>query len=288
MLVKDPVNKEVSYKYQLVKLAWLQYKTMPEDLDAEVLAKLEKQAMLAQQITAVVLATPEASNEQVKNLEVQERYDGIAAHFDDTESFLACIKGQGFTEETLWNVLYQNVVCERTVEAQSQGYPKVTEQEALTYYENNLQRFSQPERRKASHILITINDEYEENQRHKALAKVEKLANRLKDHINDFANLALQHSECPTSLNQGLIGDVSRGQLYPELDNVLFNMQTGQVSSVVETELGFHLLVCHEISPAGEMDKEVALEQITIQLNEHRQKKLEKKWISSLFEKENS
>jgi len=226
MLVKEPVNKEVRYKFQLVKLAWLQYKSMPEDLDADTLAKLEKQAMLAQQITEAVLATPEA---------------------------------------------------------QSQDYPRVTEQEALTYYENNSERFSRPERRKVSHILITVNDEYEENQREKALAKVEKLANRLKDHIKDFANLALQHSECPTALNNGLIGDVSRGQLYPELDLVLFNMQVNQISSVIETELGFHLIVCHEILAAGEIEKQDALQQITTQLNEHRQKKLEKKWISNLF-----
>jgi len=283
MLVKEPVNKEVRYKFQLVKLAWLQYKSMPEDLDADTLAKLEKQAMLAQQITEAVLATPEAHAEEVKKSVVQDRYDNIAAHFDDKESFIACIQGQGFTEKTLWEVLYQNVVCEHTLATQSQDYPRVTEQEALTYYENNSERFSRPERRKVSHILITVNDEYEENQREKALAKVEKLANRLKDHIKDFANLALQHSECPTALNNGLIGDVSRGQLYPELDLVLFNMQVNQISSVIETELGFHLIVCHEILAAGEIEKQDALQQITTQLNEHRQKKLEKKWISNLF-----
>jgi len=56
-----------------------------------------------------------------------------------------------------------------------------------------------------------------------------------------------------------------------------------QVSSVIETELGFHLIVCHEIIAADEIAKEDALQQIATQLNEHRQKKLEKKWISNLF-----
>jgi len=286
MLAKAPINSEVKLKYQQVKLAWQLYKKTPEELDAETFAKLEKQAMLAQQITEMVIATPEAANEQVKELEIQERYDEIVGHFDNVESFLVTLKGQGLTEESLRVELYHMLLCEQTLATQSQDYPKVTEQEALSYYENNLDRFLQPERRKASHILVTINDEYEENERPKAQAKIEKLASRLKDHINDFANLALQHSECPTSLNNGLIGDVSRGQLYPELDLVLFNMQVNEISSVIETELGFHLIVCHEILPAGEIEKQDALQQITTQLNEHRQKKLEKKWISNLFAKE--
>ena len=93
----------------------------------------------------------------------------------------------------------------------------------------------------------------------------------------------MHHSECPTSLNKGLIGDVCRGQLYPELDSALFNMEADCISSIIETEIGFHLLFCHNIFSAGEMKKEVALKEIQVQLNQHRQKKYEKKWLKSLL-----
>lgn len=283
MLIKAPTKIVVNLQYQLIKLAWNHYKSAPEALEPDVLATLEQQALVAQKIMTEVLASQEAQNEQVKDQEVQFLFEQLQQQFDDIASFDLSLKEQGLTEQALQEAIYQDLVCEKTMATQSQDYPRVSEEEALTYYQNNKERFLQPERRKASHILITINDEYAENERDKALAKIEKLGNRLKHHIKDFANLALQHSECPTSLNKGLIGEVSRGQLYPELDNVLFNMKPGRISSVVETEIGFHLVLCHEISPAGEIAEVDALKEITTQLNQHRQKKCEKRWISSLL-----
>ena len=283
MLVKEATNILVNLQYQIIKLAWSQYQSSPESLTPDVLSKLEKQAIVAQKIMTEVLGCEEAKNERVKDQEVQFFVDELQQQFDSIESFELSLKEQGLTKETLQQAIYQDLICEKTLATQSQGYPKVSEGEALVYFQNNKALFLQPERRKVSHILITINDEYSDNERQNALAKITKLGARLKHHIADFPNLALQHSECPTSLNKGFIGDVSAGQLYPELDSVLFNMEVGQISSIIETEIGFHLLLCHEISVAGEMQKQNALKEITTQLNLHRQKKYEKKWLASLL-----
>ncbi len=270
----------VNLQYQLIKLAWTHYQSSPEALNPDILSELQKQAKVAQKIMTVVLESEAAAKEQVKEQEVQFLYQELKNQFDSIESFEFSLTEQALTEDSLKKAIYHDLVCEKTLKTQSQHYKKVTEQEALDYYQKNKDRFRQPERRKVSHILITINDEYVENEREKALAKIEKLRNSLKHHIHEFANLALQHSECPTSLNKGFIGNVSRGQLYPELDNVLFNMQPGRISSIVESEIGFHLLLCHEVSEAGEVEEQIALKEITEQLNQFRQKKAEKKWIS--------
>jgi len=60
-------------------------------------------------------------------------------------------------------------------------------------------------------------------------------------------------------------------------------MKTNCISSIVETEIGFHLLLCHDIFSAGEMKKADALKEIRIQLNQHRQKRYEKRWLKSLL-----
>jgi len=283
MLVETPTKIVVNLQYQLIKLAWNHYKSAPETLDPEVLAQLEQQALVAQAIMTEVLASEEAKQEQVKNQEILFLFEQLQQQFDDLASFELSLAEQGLTEQTLQQAIYQDLLCEKTMATQSQSYLPASQQEALAYYESHQARFLQPERRKASHILITINDQYTENKRENALAKMEKLSKRLKHHIKDFANLALQHSECPTSLNQGLIGDVTRGQLYPELDEVLFHLQPGHISAVVETEIGFHLLLCQQIIPAGEINKQEAIKEITSQLNLHRQKKAEKKWVSHLL-----
>ncbi|GLS92533.1 hypothetical protein GCM10007916_36050 [Psychromonas marina] len=283
MLVEKTPKCEVNLKYQLIKLAWSLYQSTSEALDSLTLIKVEQQAKVAQKIMVLVLASEEAKTERVKDQEVHFLFEQLQQQFDSRESFQLSLQQQGLTEFQLQQAIYQDLLCEKTLATQSQGYPKVSEAEALAYYQDNKQRFSQPERRKVSHILITINDQYAENKRQKALAKIEKLGNHLQQHIAEFANIALQHSECPTSLHKGFIGEVSRGQLYPELDNVLFTMQANCISSVIETEIGFHLLLCHEVTAAGEMQQAQALKEITRQLNSFRQKKQEKKWLSSLL-----
>jgi len=283
MRIEKAPKCEVNLQYQVIKLAWSLCQSSPEKLEPLALIKVEQQAKVAQKIMALVLTSEAAHAEQVKDQEVQFIFEQLQQQFDNRESFELSLQQQGLTEAQLQLAIYQDLLCEKTLAKQSEGYPRVSEAEALTYYQNNKQRFSQPERRKVSHILITINDEYAESRRHKALAKIKKLHKSLQKQITEFANLALQHSECPTSLNQGLIGEVSRGQLYPELDKVLFTMAKDCISSVIESELGFHLLLCHEISAAGEMEQAQALKEISAQLNVHRQKKHEKKWLSSLL-----
>jgi nitrogen fixation protein NifM len=274
-----PVNQQ----YQLIKLAWNNYQSAPEELDSEALVKIEQQAKLAQQIMTAVLASDEAQQEKVKEQEVEFVFEQLKEQFDSEESFDLSLEQQELSTLTLKQAIYQDLLCEKTIDAQSQNYPAATEQEALEYYQKNKARFEHPERRKVSHILITINDEYPENRRAQAQHRINGLKKQLSKNIDKFGDLALKYSECPTSLNKGLVGNVSRGQLYPELDKVLFHMQPQTVSSVVESEVGLHLLLCHEIFPAGETPQADALKEICKQLNQHRKKKCEKKWLSSLL-----
>ena len=284
MTAKYQADAPVNKKYQLIKLAWNNYQSAPENLELESLNILQKQVEVVQRLMTAVLSSPEAKNEWVKEQEVVFVFEQLQQQFDSIESFALSLKQQELSEQQLQEAIYQDLLCEKTIAANGQDYTAATEQEALEYYQKNKERFLQPERRKVSHILITINDEYAENTRTQALKKIEKLSKRLKHHITEFSNLALQHSECPTALNNGLIGVVTRGQLYPELDALLFNMQANRVSSVVESDNGFHLLLCHKILPAGEISQADAIKDIRKQLDQHRQKKCEKKWLSSLLE----
>ncbi|MDD5462304.1 MAG: peptidylprolyl isomerase [Methylococcales bacterium] len=59
--------------------------------------------------------------------------------------------------------------------------------------------------------------------------------------------LALKHSECPTALQGGVSGIVPRGKLCPELDAALFSIKAGEISEIVESEIGFHLVLCQQI-----------------------------------------
>ena len=64
-------------------------------------------------------------------------------------------------------------------------------------------------------ILITVNDAFVENQREAALARICDLAEKLVGRPNRFPSLARKYSECPSAMDDGRLGNLGRGQLYP-------------------------------------------------------------------------
>ncbi len=283
MLANYPIDPAVCRQYQLIKLAWNEYQCPPESLDQAILAKFEPQLDMAQKLMTAVLGSAESEQQKVTAQEVDFAIEHLQSQFEDPDDFNLCLEKQGMSQKLLHQVIYRDLLCEKTIEAQSQNVPEVKTEEALAYYQKNKARFSHPERRKVSHILITINNDYPENTRKAASARINKLRDKLMANIDDFSQLAMSNSECPSALQEGMIGTVTRGQLYPELDDVLFNMAAQTISSVVESEIGLHLLLCHEIYPAGETEQAEAVKEIRRQLNEHRKKKQQKKWISNLL-----
>ena len=111
----------------------------------------------------------------------------------------------------------------------------VTEEEIKEYYEKNLQRFSSPPKVKARHILLRDRKEAE-----KVLAKLKK--------GEDFSQLAKEYSiDLPMAKEGGAMGTIEKGKGLPELEKVLFVLKVGEISDIVETRYGFHILTVDEI-----------------------------------------
>jgi peptidyl-prolyl cis-trans isomerase D len=114
----------------------------------------------------------------------------------------------------------------------------VPENDIQRYYNDNIQQYQTPERVHASHILLNTGGKDEAAVRKQAedlLAKIKAGA--------DFAELAKKYSEDPGSKDKG--GDLDffpRGQMVPEFENAAFSMQPGQVSDLVKTQYGFHII----------------------------------------------
>jgi parvulin-like peptidyl-prolyl isomerase len=110
----------------------------------------------------------------------------------------------------------------------------------------------------------------------------EQLRERAGGLAKRFAALARQYSECPTALEAGRLGEVRRGQLYPELDALLFRLPEGQVGGPVETELGFHILWCERIHHQKTLAFQRVRESIRQVLVERRRRDCQKAWLANL------
>ena len=127
---------------------------------------------------------------------------------------------------------------------------QVSELDVQLHYQLQADKLRQPERRGLSQILVTINPEFAENTQDRALARSNEIRARLLKKPERFAEQALKHSECPSAMNGGRLGDYGRGQLFPEIEAALFALPAGALSEVVRSELGFHLIRCDHIQPA--------------------------------------
>jgi peptidyl-prolyl cis-trans isomerase C len=111
----------------------------------------------------------------------------------------------------------------------------VTDAEIKEYYQQNLTKFASPPKVKARHILVRNRKEAEQ--------VMEKLRNK-----GDFAKLAKEYSiDLPMAREGGSMGTIEKGRTLPELEKVLFVLNVGEISDIVETRFGFHILTVDEI-----------------------------------------
>jgi peptidyl-prolyl cis-trans isomerase D len=119
----------------------------------------------------------------------------------------------------------------------------VNEQDLKTYYEQNAARLVGKEERRASHILVTVAKDAPPAERAKAKAKAEELLAAVKKAPDSFAEVARKNSQDPGSAAQG--GDLdffARGAMTKAFEDAAFALGKGQLSGVVETEFGYHII----------------------------------------------
>ena len=120
----------------------------------------------------------------------------------------------------------------------------VPEAELKDYYKQNADKlYSEPEERRASHILVKADKNAPAEERAKAKAKAESLLAEVKKNPASFAEVAKKNSDDPGSKERG--GDLDyfgRGAMTPPFDEAVFALKPGELSGIVETDFGFHII----------------------------------------------
>lgn len=124
-----------------------------------------------------------------------------------------------------------------------------TEAEISAYYETNLGQFQKPEEAHARHILFKVAPDASEADKTAAREQAAAALARAKEGA-DFAELAKELSQDATAENGGDLGTFGRGVMTPPFEQAAFALEPGQISDVVETQFGFHLIKLESKSPA--------------------------------------
>ncbi|MGD9335544.1 MAG: peptidyl-prolyl cis-trans isomerase [Desulfobacterales bacterium] len=157
-------------------------------------------------------------------------------------------------------------------------------QEIRTFYDTHPNSFKKSEQVKASHILIKVDSQAERSVKDEKKAKLQKIQERLKAG-EDFAVLAKEISECPSNIKGGDLGYFGRGQMVKPFEDVAFELKKGEVSDIVETRFGYHLIKVVDRKPASVMGYEDVKDKIGQYLKQEKTRQELKGYIEELRKK---
>ncbi len=126
-----------------------------------------------------------------------------------------------------------------------------TEEDLKSYYDTHQSEFTVAEQRSANHILVHVPNEASDEEQQAAREKADDLLKQAREGA-DFEELARTHSDDVGSKAEGgATGFFARGFMVPGFDEVVFEMQPGQISEPVRTSFGFHIIRLNEIKEGG-------------------------------------
>lgn len=150
-------------------------------------------------------------------------------------------------------------------------------------YEADKAKYEQPEQRHARHILFKLTEDADEKTRQEKQKKAETVLAEAKKGA-DFAELAKLHSEGPTKDNGGDLGFFPRGRMVPSFDQAVFSMKEGEVSGIVESPFGLHIIKLEKIRPGKTQNLEEVRDTIATELQKQQVKGVTFKRAGTAYE----
>jgi len=226
-----------------------------QTITPDKMAMLEQQ-VLDQLISIQLLLARATAEDKTKGKEISaKRFQEIRTRAGSEEMLNRQLKSVGMDQETLKAKMNDEATARVAVERELAI--KVTDDEVKKFYDDNPSQFEEPEKVRASHILIGTHDSLTKSELSKEAKDAKhKLAEDLLKRARageDFAKLAKEYSDDPGSKDKGGEYTFARGQMVPEFESAAFGLKTNQISDLITTQFGYHIIKLSEKIPAGKV-----------------------------------
>lgn len=231
---REPFLRE--YRQTLDRYARAKHDMRPglrERLKNNIVQRLVDAELIRQQATKLgVAVTPE---------EQKKAWEEYRARYGDDTKLKDFLEKAGTTAADLERQHSENMLREKVFESVGSKV-EVTPEEVRALYEQNKERYAEPEQVRASHILLQVKDGTSAADKAKRKAEAEALAKEAAKKGADFEALAKKHSEDATASRGGDLGWFPRDRMVKPFEDAAFALKDGQVSGVVESPFGFHII----------------------------------------------
>ena len=212
--------------------------------DPEILARVGNKNVTKADIEALISFYP--PNQQAMIRMDPKNEEALLNNYVTIMAVAEMARRQGFDKEKSMRKQIQILTDEHLAKGYVQknviSKVKITDLDVEEYYKNHPKEFEKPETVKARHILIGFKGDMTEEEKKELRKKAEGIHKKAK-RGDDFAQLASEYSDDPGSKTKGgELGYFPRGNMVPEFENAAFNLKPGDISDVIETPYGYHII----------------------------------------------
>lgn len=208
----------------------------------KVLERLIENELLYQKAARADAAVPDG--------EVEDEFRKMRDSFPSAGEFKDALRENGVGEAEFREQIKRTLIVTRFVDRELVGDLGATEEEARRYYDQNPAEMARPEAVRLSQIVVRLTPGASQAERTAARQKIEAILKEVRAG-EDFAQLARRHSEGAEAAAGGDAGLLIKGKGPPAIERAAFSLQPGQVSDVIESRLGLHLIKVGERRPEG-------------------------------------
>ncbi len=249
--------------------------------DKEIRIKEFKEKILDQMIDEKVLIhEAKKMNIRVTGKEIQDGIEEIKKRFATEEEYNQELAKQGLSGKKFEEQVKEQLMVIKLIdqEVKAKVVPP-TDIEIEDFYKQNESEMVEPEQVRVRHILIRVNENTDKNQ---ALKKIRDILKEAKEGKTSFGELAKKYSEDASASRGGDLGFFIRGQMVRKFEDAAFALQVGELSGVVETEYGYHIIQCVEKKAAEKKNLEEIKDYLRNFIIQKKMEERYEKWLRRL------
>jgi peptidyl-prolyl cis-trans isomerase C len=271
---KDLDTAVQAFGYQMARQGRRVPPAQAAALEQRVLDELIGRQLILQQGTKQIPADVDKK--------VQEQIDQTKTRMGGDDEFKKTLSDTGVTLEQYTRQVRDNIIIRETIDGMVDKQVKISPEEAKAFYDGNPDQFKQPELVRASHILIRCSPDATDEVKKEKRAQIDAALALVKGG-SKFADVAKKVSEDPGSAeNGGDLGYFPRGRMVPEFDTVAFSLKTNEISGVITTQFGYHILQVTGRKPAQILPFDQVKEQLTDYLKQRKGGEITRTYVAEL------
>lgn len=273
---------EVKRKYSQILT---DIKNRGEKAEESDIYKMEKETLNIMIEEKLILQFANDNNIKISNDDIIAAIEDVKKRNTFTNEMLEkALESENITLNDYKERLREQMTVSMVINYEITSKIHIGESEVKKYYDEHSDEFIIPEEVRIRHIMLAYNNDADKNSEEVIKRKIGDILNKIRNG-EDFSELALIHSEDPSAKNGGDIGYFTRGKMIKVFEDAAFMLKKGEVSEVIRTPFGFHIIKCDDRKESGlkilkdvsgETEKKIFTEKV---------KSLKDAWFNKIKEK---